>query len=102
MARWFRYVEHDEWADILDCGMLRPSANSCGPRKWVARSEAAAWRWGEALDQRYPSRVVILELDAVVVERAYLIDNLDNIGSAIYVEGDDLSQIQVVGVVEHK
>ena len=73
-----------------------------GTGKWMARSETAAWRWGKALDHRYPSWVVILELDDIIVERACLIDNLDDIGPAIYVEGDDLPQIQVVGVVEHE
>ena len=102
MARCFRYVEDVEWADISKCGMLQPGVNSCGPGKWLARSEAAAWRWGAELDQSYPSRVVILELDDAVVERACLMDNLDNIGPAIYVEGDDLEQVQVVGVVERK
>ena len=102
MARCFRYVEDDEWEDISDCGMLRLGANSCGAGKWFARSEEAAWRWGEALDERYPSRVVVVEMDDAVVEGACLMDNLDNIGPAIYVGGDDLPQIQVVAAVERK
>ena len=102
MARCFRYVEDVEWTDISESGTLRPGVNSCGPGKWLARTEAAAWSWGAALDQSYPSRVAILELDDAVVERAYLMDNLDDIGPAIYVGGADLRQIQVVGVVERE
>ncbi len=102
MTRAFRYVEDVEWADIVECGTLRPGRNSCGTGKWIARAEADAWRWGQALDERYPGRVLVLELDATIVESAYLIDNLDHIGPAFYVGGADIAQMQIVGVVERK
>ena len=101
MARWYRYVEETEWADVVECGVLRSGSNSCGSGKWLAGTEAAAWHWGEALDARFPSRVVVLELDAGIVERAYHVDNLDGIGPAAYVEGEDLTRIRIVEVVEY-
>ena len=60
MTRAFRYVEDVEWADIVECGTLRPGQN------------------------------------------AYLIDNLDHIGPAFYVDGADIAQMQIVGAVEGK
>ena len=101
MARLYRYVEEAEWVDIAECGVLRPGFNSCGSGKWVARTESDAWRWGEALDARFPARVVVLELDYEIVERAHFMDNLDGIGPAAYVEGDDLKRIRIVEVVAH-
>ena len=102
MARWYRYVEEEEWADVVASGVLRPGSNSCGTGKWVAVTRSGAWRWGEALDARFPGRVVVLELDDEIVERAHLVDNLDGIGSAAYVEGDDLTRIRIVEVVEYQ
>ena len=102
MARLYRYVEEAEWVDIAECGVLRPGFNSCGPGKWVARTESDAWRWGEALDDGFPTRVVVLELDDEIVERAYIVDNLDGIGPGAYFEGDDLTRIRIVEAVEHQ
>lgn len=102
MARLYRYVEEAEWVDIVECGVLRPGFNSCGPGKWVARTESDAWRWGEALDDGFPARVVVLELDDEIVERAYIVDNLDGIGPGAYFEGDDLIRIRIVEAVEHQ
>ena len=101
MARWYRYLEEAEWRDVVGCGRLRPGSNSCGSGKWVAGTEAGAWRWGEALDDRFPARVAVLELDDEIVERAYFVDNLDRIGPAAYVQGGDLPRIRIVGVIGH-
>ena len=100
MARWHRYVEEAEWEDIVESGVLRSGSNSCGPGKWFAETEAAAWRWGEALDARFPGRVLVLELDAEIVGRAFRLGNLDGIGPAAYVEGGDLTRIRIVEGVE--
>ena len=99
MARWYRYVEEAEWVDVVECGRLRPGFNSCGFGKWIAGTQTGAWRWGEALDAGFPARVVILELDDEIVERAHFVDNLDGIGPAACVEGDDLTRIRIVEVV---
>ena len=82
--------------------MLRPGSNRCGSGKWFAETEAAAWRWGEALDARFPGRVVVLELDVEIVGRAHRLGNLDGIGPAAYVEGDDLTRIRIVEMVEYR
>ena len=102
MARWYRYVEEAEWLDIEERGTLRPGPNSCGPGKWIAASEADAWRWGESLDARFPARVVVLDVDAEVVEQLYSVENLDGIGRAAYVEGADLTRVRVVGAREYR
>ena len=102
MARWYRYVEEAEWADVIECGVLRPGSNSCGLGKWVAGTEAGAWAWGEALDDRFPARVAVLEVDDEIVALAYVTDNLDGIGPAAYVEGDDLIRIRIVEVVDYQ
>ena len=65
-------------------------------------SEAAAWRWGESLDAGFPGRVVVLDLDADVVEQAHSLENLDGIGRAAYVEGPDLTRVRVVEEREYK
>ena len=101
MARWYRHVEETEWADVVECGVLRSGSNSYGSGKWLAGTEAAAWHWGEALDAWFPARVVVLELNAGIVERAYHVDNLDGIGPAAYVEGEDLTRNSIVEVVEY-
>ena len=102
MARWYRYVEEAEWEDIVESGVLRPGSNRCGSGKGFAETEAAAWRWGEALDARFPGRVVVLELDVEIVGRAHRLGNLDGIGPAAYVEGDDLTRIRIVEMVEYR
>ena len=73
---------------------------ACGPGKWFAETEAAAWRWGEALDARFPGQVLVLELDVEIVGRAFRLGNLDGIGPAAYVEGGDLTRIRIVEGVE--
>lgn len=102
MARLYRYVEEAEWIDIVECGVLRPGVNSCGSGKWAASTESDAWRWGEALDDGFPARVVVLEPDDEIVERAYIVDNLDGVGPAAYLEGDDLIRIRIVEAVEYQ
>ena len=99
--RWHAYIEEAEWRDVVEYGGLRPGSNSCGAGKWFAGTEAAAWSWGGVLDDRFPARVVIVELEVEIVERAYYVDNLDGIGPAAYVEGDDLKRIRIVEVVAH-
>lgn len=99
--RWYRYVEESEWQDITNSGMLRPGLNSCGPGKWLAGSEAAAWQWGRALDECFPGRVVTLDLDDEVAERAMLIENLDGVGSAAYIDAEDLGRLRIVDIQEY-
>lgn len=96
--RWYRYVEDSEWEDIANSGVLKPGHNSCGSGKWLADSEAAAWQWGRALDERFPGRVVVLDMDDEVAERAVLIENLDGIGQAAYIAADDLARLRIVDV----
>lgn len=96
--RWFRYVEDSEWEDIASSGMLKPGSNSCGSGKWLACSEEAAWRWGKKLDERFPGRVVVLDLDDQVAERALLIASLDDIGQAAYIDAEDLDRLRIVDI----
>ena len=98
--RLFRYVENVEWDDISASGCLRPGPNSCGSGKWLAKSEGAAWEWGRALDDGFPGRVVILEVDEKVVDGSHSIESLDGIGAAVYV--DDLAAVKVVGAEARK
>ena len=100
--RWYRYVEDSEWQDITNSGVLKPGHNSCGPGKWLAGSEAAAWRWGRALDERFPGRVVILDLDDEVAERAVLIASLDGIGQAAYIDAEDLGRVRIVDIRKYE
>lgn len=100
--RWYRYVEDPEWQDMTNSGVLKPGPNSCGPGKWLATSEAAAWQWGKSLDERFPGRVVILELDDDVAERATLIASLDGIGQAAYIDAEDLNRLRIVGIRKHQ
>jgi len=96
--RWYRYIEDSEWEDITNSGMLKPGRNSCGSGKWLAGSEAAAWQWGRALDEHFPGRVVILDLDDDVAKRARLFANLDGIGHAAYIDSGDLWRLRIVGI----
>lgn len=85
--------------DVVGCGRLRPGRNGCGSGKWVAGTEAGARQWGAALDDRFPARVVVLEWDDEIVERAHFVDNPDRIGPAAYIQGDDLPQVHIVEVI---
>ena len=100
--RWYRYIEDSEWEDIAKSGVLRPGKNSCGPGKWLAASEEAAWQWGRTLDERFPGRVVILDLDDEAAARAMLIASLDGIGQAAYIDAEDLGRLRIVDIREYE
>ena len=102
MVRWYRYVEDAKWEDITNSGVLRAGDNSCGLGKWLAGSETAAWQWGRALDERFPGRVVIFDLDDEVAERAILITSLDGIGQAAYIDAEELVRLRIVDIRKYE
>ena len=55
---------------------------------------------GQMLDDGFPGRVLVLELEGEAVERTFAIGSLDGIGPAVYVEETDLALTKVVDVVE--
>lgn len=100
--RWYRYVEMPEWSDILQVARLRSVANSCGDGKWVARHLHHAWTWGRLLDSTFPGRVVVLDVPADVIARAFPPpDAIDGIGEATYILGRDLREIRIVEAMEY-
>ena len=100
MQRRYRYVEADELQDVQDQNLLRAGPNSCGDGKWVARHEEDAWEWGKWFDPELSGKVLALEVDIPLPHGVAAYEDHDGIGSAEYIEKEDLVYVRIVEVME--
>ena len=96
--RLYRAVSQAERDDIAASGVFRQHADSFAFGKWFALNQQNAASWGRWFADRDGLRYYVVETEAVDAEARQLaiIENLDNIGAAVFLMESRLSTLPIL------
>lgn len=98
--RLYRAVSQAECDDIVVSGIFRMDEDSFVFGKWFALNEQDAETWGRwfAVQDGLRYYVVETEVNASVVSRSTVRENLDNIGTAVFLTENQFFALPIISI----